>query len=60
MIFPEDYCVVTSVHRLDKHGTTYISENLFWDLSKHVCADMGAGLSKKRSLTFKAKELSLY
>lgn len=45
---------------MDKHGTTYISENLFWDLSKHVCADMGAALSKKRSLTFKAKELSLY
>ena len=45
---------------MDKHGTTYISDNLFWDLSKHVCADMGVQLSKKRSLTFKAKDLSLY
>lgn len=33
---------------MDKHGTTYISEHLSWDLSKHVCADMGVGLSKKK------------
>ena len=33
---------------MDKHGTIYISENLFWDLSKHVCAAMGVGLSKKK------------
>ena len=37
---------------MDKHGTTYISENLFWDISKHVCADMGVQLSKKKESYF--------